>query len=464
MPVLFEYGNWDRSAGAGDLKNLLREIWAQRLFVGQDTDYDAELSEETSDPRYQPFLKFDGTQIRANNFVGFIQNGDELVEIFPKVFKALFRESRVTGDDKALMLRHVFYWLDHCRRWKFPFSQADLDTVDIDSLPELIINRIANQFLETISTQPLTIYQPVEEALMTPRGSINFKRYLANGFATGNQHIIDCDHEPFLFDNRVNRIIKYCSRLLMSQTRFTENMMILQEVIFILDDVEDVPCTVSDIERVSLNPFFEDYTRLFDHCRMILSQQIYSSSNFELSQWCLLFPMEYIFEDFIAGFLESNFRTDWKVEYQKSNAFLCDSPQVFRMQHDIFLTSRTDPERTMIIDTKYKLRSPNFMADPKKGVAQADLYQMVSYAVKRGCKELILLYPNISEELNAPDTFEIVTGFEGRDTIVIRAAEVPFWSFRGFDDLKDRLFNRLDALLSVQVFQDSDISKSQKFE
>ena len=102
----------------------------------------------------------------------------------------------------------------------------------------------------------------------------------------------------------------------------------------------------------------------------------------------------------------------------------------------------------MIIDTKYKLRSPIFKADPKKGVAQADLYQMVSYAVKRGCKELILLYPNISEELNAPDTFEIVTGFEGRDKIVIKAAEVPFWSFASFDGLSVRLFDSLKTLLS----------------
>ncbi len=458
MPVLFEYGEWNRSANAGDLKNLLREVWAQRLFVSQDNEEDVELSEDAADSRYQPFLNFDSAQIRANNYVGFIQNGDELIEIFPKVFRALFRDGPVTGEHKALMLRHIFYWLDYCRRWKFPFSQADLDTVDIDSLPELIINRIANQFLETVSNQPLTIYQPVEEALRTPRGSINFKRYLTNGFATGNQHIIDCDHEPFLFDNRVNRIIKYCSRLLMSQSRFSENIAILQNVVFVLDDVEDVPCTVSDIERVSLNPFFGDYQVLMDHCRMILGQQIYSSSIFELSQWCLLFPMEYIFEDFIAGFLESKFRTDWKVEYQKSNAFLSDDPRVFMMQHDIFLTSRADTDRKIIIDTKYKLRDRNFKNDRKKGIAQADLYQMVSYALKRGCTELILLYPNISEELNAPDTFKVISGFDGKDTIVIHAAEVPFWSFDDFDGLADRLCSELTGLLSAADLVISDVA------
>lgn len=113
MPVLFEYGNWDRTANPGDLKNLLREVWSQRLFISQETDED-ELSEDAKDSRFQPFLNFDNNQIRANNYVGFIQNGDELIEIFPKVFKGLLRGLPVTAEHKALMLRHVFYWLDYC--------------------------------------------------------------------------------------------------------------------------------------------------------------------------------------------------------------------------------------------------------------------------------------------------------------------------------------------------------------
>lgn len=446
MPVLFEYGNWDRTANPGDLNNLLREVWSQRLFVSQEIIEEVELSEDAKDSRYQPFLNFDNSQIRANNYVGFIQNGDELIEIFPKVFRTL----PDAVDQKALMLRHVFYWLDYCRKWRFPFNQANLDTVAIDSLPELIINLTAKQFLETISTQPLTLYQPVEEALRTPRGSINFKRYITNGFGTGNQHIIDSDHEPFLFDNRVNRIIKYCSRLLMSQTRFTENMTILQNVIFVLADVEDMPCTVHDIDKVTLNPFFGEYQLLMDTCRMILGQQIYSSSVFDLSQWCLLFPMEYIFEDFIAGFLEDKFRREWKVEYQKSNEFLSNDPRVFMMQHDIFLTSKSNRDRKIIIDTKYKIRDPNFKNDLKKGVAQSDLYQMVSYALKRGCTELILIYPNISEVLNEPDTFKIISGFDGRETIEVKAVEVPFWSLTDFEGLESRLFEEIEKVLEVQ--------------
>lgn len=439
MSVLFEYGNWTRSAHAKVLKGMLREVWEQRLFV----NLEQELTEDEQDSRYQPFLKFDGEQIRANNYVGFIQNDDEVIEIYPKVFRNL----EGAAENKDLMLRHIFYWFSYCRKWQFPFTQATLETTEIDKFPELIINLIAKQFLETVSNQPLTLYQPIEEALQTPRGSINFKRYINNGLSHGNFHIIDCDHEPFLFDNRVNRIIKHCSRLLINQTKFAENLRVLQDVIFILDEVEDTVCTIHDVESVSINSFFTDYLLVMDACRMILAQQLYSSNPSDLSQWCLLFPMEYIFEDFFAGFLESNFSREWKVEFQKSNLNLVDNPPVFQMRHDIFLTAKDGSGKKIIVDTKYKLREANFKNDKKKGISQNDLYQMVSYALKRGCTDLLLVYPNISESLNDADKFEIISGFSGHERITVTAIEIPFWSFSNFGGLDNYLSSTVNTSL-----------------
>ena len=443
MSLLFEYGKWNSINNKDVLKQMLQDIWKQRLFVDTETDLD----EEEKDSRYQPFLKFDGNQIKANNYVGFIQNGEDVIEIYPKVFRDIINIEQ----NKELMLRHIFYWFDYCRKWKFPFNQASLDTIDIKEFPELIINLIANQFFETVSKQPLTMYQEMEEALQTPRGSINFKRYINNSLSYGNFQNVECDYEPFLFDNKANRIIKFCARLLMSQTKFTENLRLLQEVIFILDEVEDLPYTVHDVEKTSFNSFFDDYSKVMDSCKIILNQQLYSSNLYDLSQWCMLFPMEYIFEDFLAGFLETHFSNKWKVEYQKSELYLSNDPHAFRMQHDIFLTHKDNPERKIIVDTKYKLREKNFKTDIKKGVAQNDLYQMVSYAFKRGCTDIILVYPNISEEINSPDYFEIISGFDGKEKINVTALEIPFSSVKNFDGLDDKLFKVLDNQLNILI-------------
>lgn len=437
--TLFEYDKWVKVENSTALFHSLKSIWRQRNF----TDLTEELEENETDKNYQPFLRFSNNEIRANNYVGFIQTANDLVEIYPKVFR------NCPDKDKNDMLRHIFFWFNYCSKWKFPFSQAQLDRFSIDEFPELIINLIANQFMETVSNQPLTMYQPVEEAMQTPRGSINFKRYIANSLVSGNFQNIECDYEPFLFDNKVNRVIKYCSRLLMNQTKFAENIQMLQEVVFILDEVEDIPCNSYEVENITLNSFFDDYNKVLDSCKLILNQQLYSSNTYDLSQWCLLFPMEYIFEDFAAGFLADKFSNDWKVEYQKSNEYLSSNPKAFNMQHDIFLTSKTADRRKVIIDTKYKLRSFDFKNDIKKGIAQADLYQMTSYAFRRGCTDIFLLYPNITDDLNEPDIFEINSGFSTDDKITITTMEIPFWTIENLDTmaLEIKLFNTLKTQL-----------------
>lgn len=438
MAFLYEYGQWQPVSDKNGLRQMLKSVWQQKLFVPADE----EIAEEDIDNSYQPFLQFDGYKVRAKNYVGFIQNGTELIEIYPKVFRASGYE------DKAIMLRHIFFWFKYCRKWRFPFSEASLDVEQIQEFPELIIYLIAKQFYETISCQPLMQYHMVEEAMHTPKGSINFSRYISNSLTRGNYHEVECDHEPFLFDNRVNRIIKYCVRLLKEQTRFSENLRLLDDTLFILDEVEDVPCTLGYAESVSLNSYYKDYDLVMGNCKMIISQQLYSSNTYDLSQWCLLFPMEYIFEDFIAGFLETYFSDTWLVKYQKSDEYLSNKPRAFNLQHDIFLTSKDGLKRNIIIDAKYKIRSADFKTDNKKGIAQSDLYQMVSYAYRRGCSEVILLYPNISEGLFEPDTFEINSEFDKDIGIKVTALEIPFWSTDNFASIESRLMELFTRILN----------------
>jgi 5-methylcytosine-specific restriction enzyme subunit McrC len=437
MEHLFEFGKWVAVEDANWLKQYLVVTWDNRI-----SDPNQQTLDSTDLPRqFQPFLQFDGDRIRANNYVGFIQHHDSVIEIYPKVFRA-------DGcNDKSMMLRHIFFWLDYCRKWKFPFTKSTLDTQTFCNFPELIIHLMASQIHETISTQPYLQYSPVEESLVSPKGHVNFRRYIQENFIHGNGHMIACDHEPFLYDNVLNRCIKYCVRLLARQTRLTENIRLLEQCVYVLDDVEDTAVTATSLESVNLNPFYQDYTSVAATCDLIIRQQLYSPQQYDLTQWCLLFPMEYIFEDFLAGFLQKHFTPGWKVEYQKSDEYLSNEPEVFNMQHDIFLTKG---KRRIIIDTKYKLRSPQFKTDPKRGIDQGDLYQVVSYAFKRGCTEVFLVYPNLNETLNEPDGFKIKTGFNTEYEITVKAIEIPFWSLSNFNQLESKLFaclaNQLDQL------------------
>ena len=74
---------------------------------------------------------------------------------------------------------------------------------------------------------------------------------------------------------------------------------------------------------------------------------------------------------------------------------------------------------------------------------------MLAYAVKRGCTEVILLYPNLSEEAHTIDRFTIESGFDGNDAVSITAMEFPFWSCERFEDLESAQRDFLDGFQVV---------------
>lgn len=59
---------------------------------------------------------------------------------------------------------------------------------------------------------------------------------------------------------------------------------------------------------------------------------------------------------------------------------------------------------------------------------------MVSYAFRRGCTNIILVYPTLSENINQPDSSQINSGSNNADKINITAIEIPFWSISDFNE------------------------------
>jgi 5-methylcytosine-specific restriction enzyme subunit McrC len=435
MKEIFEYGEQVKVPDRVSLESYLYSLWREYKEVWPPKKEDDSLKKRN---KYQPFLIFDGELARARNYIGFIHFEDFKVEIFPKIFKN-------TGDiSRELMHHHLFYWFSYCNRVKFPFNQAFLDQCDIYELPELIIYLFANQIHEVVSNQPYSAYEEVSEALQTPRGRINFTRYV-NRISYCNYHQIDCDYEPFVFDNSLNRTIKYCTRLLLSKARIPETQRLLNDIIFVLDEVDDQICSPQQLSTLQISPIYGDYEEIVHICSMILKNQVYSHENYDMRNWSLLFPMELIFEEFIAGFIRKHFSDRFKVEAQKSDLYLHDDPKTFNLQHDILLTDKETDEQ-IIIDTKYKPRWNLENSDSKKGISQSDMYQMVSYAYRRGTEKVLLIYPNTSEQLTEDYTFVIKQGNAGKN-IRIKAIDVPFWSMNGCQCVDERLKGKLEQVL-----------------
>ena len=118
--------------------------------------------------------------------------------------------------------------------------------------------------------------------------------------------------------------------------------------------------------------------------------------------------------------------------------------------------------KKVIADTKYKLVYSND-SDPKCGISQSDLYQMVSYAIRFSINEVKLLYPaNIANTFLGDFNIKIKDTLADGKEIEISAHQLPIIDMNltsaeikthqsfinSFEKLKNELIKRL-----VEIFK-----------
>lgn len=395
------------------LKSYLDTVWQSRSIF-----YDEQASSEEKS-KNQPFLSFDyagpkcGPRLRASKYVGFIQYDGITIELVPKLFEA---------DQSSIAFRHLLWWLSYCRNIKFPFTELLTGSETIEDFPEALIGYFARFTYNLISTQPYHRYEEHTETMAFLRGRLNTSAYVQQSLSQGLFHQLVCDHEPFVYDNRLNQIIKFVARKLSGLCRFTDTYRLLERILFQLDEVSDVPVTVQDCDKIQFHRFYQDYDLCLQMCRFFLEDDYLSPKTDQHRHLCFLLPMDYVFEDFIAGITERYFTNRFKIQAQKAGCYLTDQ-KAFLIKNDLLLTDHHTGQK-LVIDTKYKVRSVK-PDDNKKGISQADLYQMVSYALRRETDQVLLLYPKaFGQTLSNDACFTVSSSLLSKNPLHIRSKDI----------------------------------------
>lgn len=119
----------------------------------------------------------------------------------------------------------------------------------------------------------------------------------------------------------------------------------------------------------------------------------------ETNARALLFPMEKVFEAYVARNLKQVLSDlMWEVSIQDKGHYLFNSPKKFALRPDIVI-KREDGSR-VILDTKWKVLIDN--PSRNYSISQADMYQMYAYSKKYEVSEIWLLYP-VNEGMKATD-------------------------------------------------------------
>tara|TARA_R110001592_G_scaffold92545_1_gene269581 strand:- start:889 stop:1386 length:498 start_codon:yes stop_codon:yes gene_type:complete len=164
-------------------------------------------------------------------------------------------------------------------------------------------------------------------------------------------------------DNDFNRCVKYVSKLLVSITKENQSRRYLNDILFILDEVEDINISSDAMKRMKFNPMFSNFETIRDYCVLFLDNSVSFNYKNDLKLFAFLLPMEYVFEDFIFGFIDEEI-DEIKAKSQDGSKYL-DEDKSFKLKPDLKLFFNN---RSIVADTKYKIVYAD-EKDPKKGIS-----------------------------------------------------------------------------------------------
>ena len=236
-------------------------------------------------------MTFDGNKIKARNYIGFINYEDEEITIYPKIFD----KEIVNENLDNYLLTNLMYWLRDSEKIKLPLVESSLDFRDNDDFIEIFIYLFAKYTLELIDNKHYNTYEEVEEELEFLKGRLNTNTYLKENLSTGRWNKFNCTYEPYLYNNKFNQIIKYVSKMLILVSKKEETLVMLNNISFILDEVDDITCTIYDCNEVKLNRLQEDYNIVLNFCEMFLGNSSIARCKDENKlNFCFLVPMELV--------------------------------------------------------------------------------------------------------------------------------------------------------------------------
>ena len=393
----------DKLLFSDDLEKALETIWAERkkFSVSENLYYQ-------SNSKKQRFIEFKKNEIIPRNFIGTIQirsNGQEYaINILPKVFHK--KNHHYTTKETDSIFAHILWWLSGSQKQNYFTMESSLGALESNFL-EILVYMFSNYTLDIYSSSSYNYYNTVNEELETVKGQIDFNKYV-NNYAVGNRQKLSCVYDSLQYDNQFNRIVKYVCILLKDFTKNEDSKRNLEDILFILDEVDNIGVTAEDCDKVVLNSIYSEYRIILDNCKMFLSSlSIYKWKN-DYSVFALLIPSEKLFENFIFTTFKRNIREPIKnvSKTRPGRNYLVkktpsEVPNKFKLIND-FIIELLDNTH-IIFDTKYKKLiskdgEEDDSFDTDYNVSQTDIYQMVSYAVASGISDIALIYPALPFE------------------------------------------------------------------
>lgn len=227
------------------------------------------------------------------------------------------------------------------------------------------------------------------------RGRLRIEKQLHR--RPGSKPEFAIEYHEFIPDRPENRLIHSAIIAVSKWTRSPNNQRRARTLRFVFSEIPDSTDHRRDLKDWSTDRTLIDYRGLKPWCELILTRKspLFMAGTF--GGLSFLFPMEQLFERYVASILRKKMEPGFRLVAQPSRHSLAThrGANWFRLKPDL-IVERGDGSCCSVLDTKWKHIDENLSTSKEKyGLSQADFYQMAAYGDRylQGIGHMFLIYP-----------------------------------------------------------------------
>lgn len=325
--------------------------------------------------------------VQVTSYVGVIRapNGYQ-IEVLPKVGKT------IGGVDEARqLLIEMLCCLPGFRH--VVTDSAKLSAVRMP-LPEVFITEFLHAVQHIVKRGLRSDYRQRQDNLFALRGKLLVSEHLRKNLCRADRFLTE--HDEFSTDRPENRLLRAALRRVLMLTKTQANQRLARELDFVFAEVQASTQIQIDFHKVRLDRGMGYYAEALEWARLILNEESPLTGSGNHVAPSLLFPMEAVFEAFVARHLAKQLMPPLLLKTQSRSRHLvrhCEK-NWFQLKPDLLV--RNSERDLLVLDTKWKLLDGlKANGTDKYGLSQADFYQLQAYGLSYldGIGDVVLIYP-----------------------------------------------------------------------
>jgi len=326
--------------------------------------------------------------VQVTSYVGVIRAPDgHQIEVLPKVGKSIGGGDREARQLLIEMLRCL---------GGFRHIQTDSAKLAAARMPllEVFIGEFLRAVEHIVKRGLRSDYTSRHDNLLALRGKLLVSQHLHQNLCRADRFFTE--HDEFSTNRPENRLLHSALRCTLLLSASQANQQLARELCFVFADVPPSSQFGMDFQRVRLDRGMGHYADALAWARLILEDESPLTGTGGNRAPSLLFPMEAVFEAFVAKHLARQLAQPLTLKTQARSFSLVRhlGQNWFWLKPDLLV--RESVSNKLVLDTKWKLiDGTRSNGTDKYGLAQSDFYQMQAYgqSYMGGGGNLALVYP-----------------------------------------------------------------------